>query len=120
MLFVDVWAEAGLVRVDHEFLEAHCFLVLIQVHRELPLCHQVAYRAALLGRERQGINLLLFFIQRLYALRQKHRLEGVQLVWRRQLTVHYDEWSIEVSGAIDLELVRKRIPREPIAIAFQE
>ena len=120
MLFVDVRAEAGLVRVDHEFFEAHCFLVLVQVHRELPLRHQVAYRAALLGRERQRINLLLFFVQWLYPLSQEDRLERVQLVRRRQLAVHYHEWPVEVRGAVHFELVRKRVSGESIAITFQE
>ena len=55
-------AEACLVRVDHEFFEAHCFLVLVQVHGELPLCHQITHRAALFRGERQWIYLLLLLL----------------------------------------------------------
>lgn len=120
MLFVDVGAEAGLVRVDHELLETHGFLVLVQVHCELPLRHQIANRAALLGGKWQRINLLLLFVQWLYPLRQEHSLERVQLVRRRQFTVNDDEWSIEVSRAIHFELVGKGIPGESIAITLQE
>jgi len=120
MLLVDVGAEAGLVRVDHEFFEAHGFLVLVQVHRELPLRHQIANRAALLGGKWQRINLLLLFVQWLYPLRQEDSLERVQLVRRRQLSVNYDERSIEVSRAIHFELVSKGIPGESIAITLQE
>lgn len=120
MLFVDVGAEAGLVRVDHEFFETHGFLVLVQVHCELPLRHQIAYRTALLGGEGQRVNLLLLFVQWLYPLRQEDSLERVQLVRRRQLAINYDKRSIEVSRAIHLELVGEGIPGESIAVTLQE
>ena len=120
MLLVDVGAEAGLVRVDHEFFKTHGLLVLVQVHRELPLRHQIAYRTALLGREGQRIDLLLLFVQWLYPLRQEDRLEGVQLVRRRQLSVNYDKWPIEVGRAVYFELVGECIPWESVAITLQE
>ena len=120
VLFVDVRAEAGLVRVDHELLEAHCLLVLVQVHRELPLRHQVSHRAALLGREWQGIYLLLLLVQWLYSFGQEDRLEGVQFVRRRQLAIHYDQWPVEICRAINFELVGERISWESVAITLQE
>ena len=120
VLLIDVRTETRLVRVDHEFFETHGFLVLVQVHRELPLRHQITHRAALLGGERQRVNLLLFFVQWLYPLSQEDSLERVQLVRRRQLSVNYDQWSVEIRGAIHFELVGKRIPRESIAVTLQE
>jgi hypothetical protein len=120
VLLVDVGAEACLVRVDHELLEGHRLLVLVQVHRELALGHEIAHCATLLGGKWQWIYFLLFFVQRLYPLSQEDCLERVQLVGRRQLSVHYDQRPIEVRRAVHFQLVGKRIPWEPIAVTLQE
>lgn len=120
VLFVNIRAEASLVRVDHELLQRHCFLVLVQVHRELALGHEIAHCAALLCREWQRIYLLLFFVQGLYPLGQEDRLERVQLVGWRQLSVDYNEWPIEVRRAVHFQLVCKSVPWEPVAITLQE
>ena len=92
----------------------------LEVLREALVTHQVAHRAALLGAERQGINLLLLLIQGLDAGSQVIGHKSVELVGRRQFAVDDNEWAIEVSRAVDLELVGEGIAWESIAVALQK
>ena len=94
--------------------------MLVQIHGELPLSHEISHRAALLGRERQWIYLLLLLVQWLYPFGQEHCLERVKLVWRRQLAIDDNERTVEVRRAVNFELVGESVPWESIAVAFQE
>lgn len=120
VFLVDHGTEAGLVSVDHELLETHLLLKGIQVLREPLLSHQRPDGATLLGAERKRVNLLLLLVQRLYSLLQVAGVEGVQLVRRRQLTIDYHKWTVEVGRAVDFELISERVSREPITVALQE
>ena len=120
MLLVNYWAKARLVRVYHEFFEAHLLFVTLQVLREPLVAHQIANSAALLGAERQRVNLLLLLVQWLYSGSQIIGHETVQLVRRRQLTVNNDQRPVEVSRAVDLKLVGEGIAWESIAVALQK
>ena len=62
MLFIDVGTKTCFVRINHEFFEAHCLFVLVEVAGELPVCHQISYCGALFGAERQWVYLLLLLI----------------------------------------------------------
>lgn len=44
----------------------------------------------------------------------------MQFIRRRQLTIHYYKWPIEIRRAIHFKLIGKCIPGKPIAIALQE
>jgi hypothetical protein len=120
VLLVDEWAETRFVGINHELVQIHGLLVVVQVLREPFVGHQISHCGALLGTERQGVDLLLFFIQGLDAFDQEVGRERMQLVGSRMFAVDNDQGAVEVSGAIDFELVGEGIARKAVSIALEE
>ena len=82
VLLVDVRAEAGFVWVNHEFFKTHLLFVLVKITWELPVSHQVPDSGAFLGAERQRVDLLLLFVERLDSVHQVARHERVEFIRR--------------------------------------
>ena len=62
MFFINVWAKASFIGVDHELVQIHGLLGLVQILGEFSIRHQVSHRGAFLGTERQRVNFLLLFV----------------------------------------------------------
>ena len=120
MLFVDVWTKTCLIWVYHEFFDAHSLFVLIQIAWEFSICHQISYSDAFFCTEWQRVYLLFLLIQRLYPIHQVICNERMQFIRWWQFSVHNDERSIEICGAVHLQLIRKRIPWEPVSVTLQK
>ena len=63
---------------------------------------------------------MLLLVEWLDTFGEVARLERVELVRWRQLTIHQHKWPIKVRGAVHLQLVGEGIAGEAIAIALKE
>lgn len=120
VLLIDYRAKACLVRVDHEFLKAHLLFVTLQVLREPLIAHQIAHCAAFFRAKGQRVDFLLLFVEWLDPRSQIIGYKTVKLVRRREFAVNDDQWSVEISRTVNLELICEGITWESIAIALQE
>lgn len=62
VFLVDAGAKRGLVAVEHELLQRHLSVQLVQIKGESTVLHQVPHYLALLGRVRKRVVFLLLLI----------------------------------------------------------
>ena len=120
VLLVNIRTEAGLIKINHERVQAHGLLKRIQILPEFLIVHQISNRGAFLRTKRQWINFLFLLVKRLYSLDQVTWEERVQTVRCSEFPVGYNQWAVEVRGAVYLKLVGESVAREPVAVALQE
>ena len=110
MFFINIRTKTCFVWIDHKFFNTHLFFMLIQILGKFSVGHQISYRATFFSTKRQWINSFI----------QIKSIKRMKFVRRRQISINNYQRSIEICGAVNLELIGVSISRKPISIALQK